>query len=164
MVYEIIPILTGESLYNPPRKKNKNNRGKNTTALSSLTWLAGKSKCISYWKWGFSNVMSWSLTAKAWKMDGWKTILSYWGQVTFQRRALKLREGTQLCGDYFINHELRDPYYTLLLLNFGGCRENVFCERWLYNKNIIKSYQIGSRLAGWLSTKSLIGYGFFKGS
>ncbi len=27
-------------------------------------------------------------------MDGWKTILSYWVSVTFQGRAVKLREGT----------------------------------------------------------------------
>ena len=80
---------------------------------------------------------------------------------------------TQLRGDYVINPELRDPYYTpevqqqmplkmyrastrkvfslptmaffkgLLLLNFGGCRENLLWDCLLYNKKIIKPYQFG---------------------
>ena len=37
-----------------------------------------------------------SLTARPWKMDGWKTILSYWVLLTFQGQTVKLRGSVML--------------------------------------------------------------------
>ena len=58
------------------------------------------------------------------KNDGWKTSLSYWDSVTFQGRAVKLREGMAYILEVFV------PF-----LGWGFMAPNTGCCNWLREKN-----------------------------
>ena len=58
-----------------------------------------------------------SLTAKAPESHGGWKILSYWGLVTFQGRAVKLREGNRLSTDILFDDTIWGIFKTLKLVH-----------------------------------------------
>ena len=95
----------------------------------------------------------WSLTVRPWKMDGWKTILSYWVSASFQGQTVKLREAKQNAewGDL-----ARPAAASYLPLGKAGRRHHYLaqtigtCEKYRWRKlSLVR-----------MVTRSLVGYGY----
>ncbi len=79
-----------------------------------------------------SHIPSLKLTARTWKMDGWNTIVSFWGPAYFQGRTVNFREGrlflamTCLYLFFFPLIALTQRYLLLVSQPFKPCESSGF--------------------------------------